>query len=1778
VIAQADGVARLYLAGEELDQPATREQKEFIEGIVATDYDGRTVVELLQNGHDAHDRHRSDGVLEFFLDATEGDHGVLYVANGGEPVQDKDFLSMCRIAMSPKRPDEGIGNKGVGFKSVLQLADSPEVYSRATRESRGFDGYCFRFARPEDFDELAQRIDPNRPGFADELRENVASLKVPVPLDDVPEPVQAFAHCGLVTVVRLRLRSAVALERAGLQLDELISSDVPFHLFLERVERISIRRPSVAGVQEQLPDGAPAKPASPPHVLTRSATPLPAPEDMALDRVTLQDESKFLVLKRTIPEAVMLEVIATSRREGGLSSGWERWKGDGVVNVALALDGPLPEGRLFTFLPMGDAAKAPLYAFVNGPFFARLDRRSLDESVALNNLLLDEVARLCATALAKAGTESFNVPEELLLDLACWRAKALPRLLSALAELGKHLEDLPLVPREGGDGGCIALSATRLWLSKGNRFNAASVAAAGVQNLANSNLNRMRWERLAELARAMRLALLPRDAELADFAEKYAAALVSRAFQPAAWAEFFDDLALEIPDGSVLQGRLILIDERLQLLAASTDKEGGQVVFVGPSPGEDSAPVVSPPEAVLARLAFTSSAIPWVDNRRRRRRGREWLEAQNLVHEYHSVAVLDLVGDVMRATEDEESLSQCLQFAFDLWRTAKRDVSPESLARVRLRLPTVSGWMQARETFFGLGWEGETADSDRLLTRLLERAAESSAALSQIAASILRPPNEVIDQMEDFDELRRFAEGLGTNHGLVPSYLPARSFRLSGQRVARPVAAPDLSIAVPAADQKTWRTVASRWPRQLPSYTGPEYTPDTDVAVLPGQLDWATFDDSTQRLYGELVLRGLDVWPDSALEFRYIRSSDSVRVAWPSFVAAFLATAEWVPQTTPGQRTTVTLMSPASAWWLREAETPDYVCAQPGALRALATPRVLSRLGKVGVRFWDDAASGRGRLDELTHLVRQHALESRGQVTVAVRKAYEAAWRDVVDRRAPAPHVVVVTRQGNLVVVDLDTTTEMVYVGDEAGAARERLLSQSPLLMLPLRDRRLAKQVERVLEADGLSCLRSTAAADVDVTIDGVPAATVPVRSLEDLVGRWASLLVLGVMEYQYRGFPPVTSNQLAVASRDLSRVGVAVGTPIITTVDAHVVDDVRAARSFVLYSDDTPRIVVEGSIEEPPIRLLQASSAALAELVGVPSLADGLRLAFVDLERQTQGEPSLDDIARVLGVRRADVEALASESTTWRSDLSAVVGVLACFDVDLAEELRELHRSFTDRDDLVAWLAKRLSASAIDAERIVRFADVGDLLEVVRALEVDLATANSGLRSLGLPPLHNGEGHARQLAAFVQAHRASLQNAIRDRFVTRYRQGESLNEYLRLLALPGIVPDETWLDVYWDVPEELIEAYLEVWLDKMCPVSDDRVTLDVLPSIDDLREAGRRTIVSVMANARVLVDAWLHRHAGGEGMRPGDMAAITAAMTAAGRLDFGRIMSETVLGWLAEHNQWPQGMPLTTRRADLGLSEDDVSEARTRLESAREQRRRATTYVRYGDKTYSDEATDLRALVDAVRQEVPAEVLGMSIEPLSLSNLPTATDRRRGAGGAGGAGGQWRAPTVPPERTKAIGLAGEILVGEWLRSQFGLPPEDTWMSGYRAEVLSDGKGDDRLGYDFKVVTPNKTWLLEVKSTAEDEPEFPFGESEVIRASELADDEDYIIVFVTHALDPTRRRLYPLPNPLGAGGLRHYRVAGRALRLQFQLSQMIQAQPEGTKSDALDSAEGLPPP
>ena len=121
----------------------TREDADFARSVKSMidktvhEYDGRFVFELIQNGYDKQDQDRRDGRLAITLVHHELEHGVLYVANTGQGFTPSNVRAIANLGLSDKELGEGIGNKGVGFKSVLQICESPEVYSTLPDGSPG---------------------------------------------------------------------------------------------------------------------------------------------------------------------------------------------------------------------------------------------------------------------------------------------------------------------------------------------------------------------------------------------------------------------------------------------------------------------------------------------------------------------------------------------------------------------------------------------------------------------------------------------------------------------------------------------------------------------------------------------------------------------------------------------------------------------------------------------------------------------------------------------------------------------------------------------------------------------------------------------------------------------------------------------------------------------------------------------------------------------------------------------------------------------------------------------------------------------------------------------------------------------------------------------------------------------------------------------------------------------------------------------------------------------------------------------------------------------------------------------------------------------------------------------------------------------------------------------------------------------------------------------------------------------------------------------------------
>ncbi|MET9023074.1 DEAD/DEAH box helicase family protein [Actinopolymorpha sp. NPDC004070] len=125
---QFDRAIRSY----EIHPDLIEEHANHEESIRTGGYANRTLLELVQNSADAlagaeDGQGPTAGRVEITLDV---DKKTLYCANAGRPFSESGLRAITMAYLSAKRGDE-IGRFGLGFKSVLAVSDSPQVFSRS---------------------------------------------------------------------------------------------------------------------------------------------------------------------------------------------------------------------------------------------------------------------------------------------------------------------------------------------------------------------------------------------------------------------------------------------------------------------------------------------------------------------------------------------------------------------------------------------------------------------------------------------------------------------------------------------------------------------------------------------------------------------------------------------------------------------------------------------------------------------------------------------------------------------------------------------------------------------------------------------------------------------------------------------------------------------------------------------------------------------------------------------------------------------------------------------------------------------------------------------------------------------------------------------------------------------------------------------------------------------------------------------------------------------------------------------------------------------------------------------------------------------------------------------------------------------------------------------------------------------------------------------------------------------------------------------------------------
>ncbi|MFE4517906.1 sacsin N-terminal ATP-binding-like domain-containing protein [Kitasatospora sp. NPDC056783] len=1737
----------------------SRDLKAVIEEVLAPEYKGRVIVELLQNAHDAHPAKAGDGRVEILLDETEGEHGVLYVANGGREVTRERFDALSRVAASPKRPDEGIGHKGVGFKSVRQLTKAPEVYSVSRPGAKTFDGYGFRFARPSDFDRLAAEAAPDDPGAADKLRENLSALMLPVPVDEVPEPVRQLCRRGIVTVVRLPLKDTEARESAAGQLRELADDSAPFELFLDRLATVVVSHTQAGAAPKRV-------------VFGRRVTTLYKGRGLRIEEVALRQGRRKLVLVRSkVPETRVLPAIAAS---GDMGEVWERWRGSAEVVVAVPVGKPLTRGRLYTFLPMSSATDCPVDGYVNAPFFAHVSRRSLDVETPWNRLLLDEVATACARVAVLVDEGRVRLPGEAVIDLVCRQGAELERLREAFRKLDRKLDEVAFLPRVHPEGSRTSFDDGYLMRQPEGIevFTPQAVGATGRAAVIDPAMDPLRAERLREMARRLGLRLEPGTSRLARWAEAVAEGLAAATGPGEAdherWADFYHDLALSFPDSAELRGKRIVLDAGGRLVPA-----GGAHVFF-----PDTGDVLLRPDALPVRvrehLSFVHGAIPWSGGRgkarSRRAAGRRWLEQQRLVQTYTPAALLPVLTAVMgKDGQDDATRRECLHLACRLWSAQ----GPRAGRIEGLLVPTRGGWSPTWRAMFGPGWAGAASAADDTLVRFLDLTRTLDGSLRQAHDSLLRPVTEVCEGSgTDPAVFQRFLERQGVSHGLRPIYLGTTE-SVKGSQLNRPWSFDAYrSICRTVQAHRDWTGTAQNWRnRHGVLYSTVAYQPQyRQLAKLPGQDAYAEFSDESRRLYAELIVHGLGQWRPSALEVRFLGGRDRSGTLWPTPLAAFLCHAPWIPQTLD-HRGRSTFASVSTAWWWSESEQPpSYLAVASAGLRQLATGKALERLDLLGVRGWSDPRTALDRLRHLPQLLLDAPQLRHGVHSNEIRRAYERAWSELLPPhqgqdgppaggRSTDLDALLVSRAGALEVLPAapdDETAEPVYLPDPGSGQQRKLLDQVPVPVLPLDDRALGGRVrEHLADHDGFEPLPCSGAA-VQVVADQLPAPQAPSTPLLEFTGPWLRVLVAAVVEYdEDRVLRPET----VTVTRLLRRLGscsLVLATEAVTHVAGHVL---AATDRSVLHDDpERPCLVV---VQAPPRAhwpVLQAAAPGIAELVGAPYLARALELALMRLGQRMPGRGTTEvteaDLAAALDLPLHRLEAVLSDRASARSGSARLVPVLACEDVELAEQLQQLQETFNSREDLRGWLRGKLGA---DRAELLLSLPEDDWQRLLLRLGVPLERANRAWEALGLATIDNSAPHTRQFEAWLQGNRSRLMDRVRDAFAASHKAGRDLGTYVRLRDLPGLAPDPAWHRTLWELPDRLMADHADRWLaEHLPPVAKGS---GALPPVSDVRGVCVGFVHARLPDLRNLIERWLTRQGiATESTCPG-AAQVAREMEVEGLLDFAPLTRKALIAWLRSRGYWPEGMPATTNLTDLGLegaaAGRQPSPPRDGRGAAPSGRAQAPT-LEFNGKHLPIGSDDLRELARRVVADLTEAQLATPVDPVTLQTPgPAATvPRQRGSGGSGYGTGATR-ESGNGEKPLAVGFAGEVAVGAWLEGHFGVPPEESWKSEMRRHVLADGLGDDGLGYDFLIRDGERTLLFEVKSSTGADGDIHLGDTETraARASQLEPDVEYRIVYVSHVNDHERRKITPLPNPFSESGLTGYQIVSTAMRLRFVL-------------------------
>lgn len=1750
---------------------------------VSDDYGNRFLVELIQNAHDAHERGRHDGEISVVLDANEGEHGCLYVANRGNGFSKENFDAITNIALSSKSVNESIGNKGLGFRSVLQICHWPEIYSANGNNDQGdFDGYCFRFAGVEDIEKTVTAIlgSGSQTEIAKEILEKMPCWYLPVYAEERPGLVSKFAQDGFATVVRMPLESTEACNTVVSQIDELLALETPLHLFLDRVSRIGIER----------------EPGNVESLERKVLQNWNFNNEIDIQKLVIGND-EYLVSSYIIKQDVFHKQLEASLQRKEIPEAWRDWKGNARVNVAIRLGTSVDQGRLYCFLPLGEAGAAPFSGYINANFYTKMDRRSVNNGIGLNKFFISTAALVSCLTVQFLIKQNWTNSAGAVADLLCWKDDYAEVIKKFFARFAGGIGEYSLLPTRC-NGAAIHWAKpneTHVWEKlPTDCLSIEAVSRNAGAKILIETLTLKQRRSLEDFFAKFSIRFKPLPSVVAHWVECVALKMQSENAFPERWADLYDEVAANLQyDASVLFGKRFLLSANGDLIASEptesvTKKLRAADIYFPPvmtleadfddAETKSLLPLEKLPASLKRGFALLSREVPLLNTDGGNRNFRAFFVSAKLVREYDTGGVIRTLAGVTQSDVLDQTRLQALEWAFRLW-SSGRSIAEKETRAANLWVPTRSGWCSAESAMFGNGWAG--MPKGKQLEGMLKGASEYSDEITSIRANLLHGFSDWPVQHGTQDDWIRFLQAAGVRDCLRPIG-GDESIQLDG----RPH---NLAYDLPRSIQGLTDPIVKLWHGLLNEsakkaiYSTVQYRSELSPWRLPGQIDIDGYPTDIRRDYAVQVLRALRELKAEHLRFRVYRpgnpSSGSATAYWPTLLFSLLKASRWLP--VKKGTGALKFVVPREAWHFNQEDEG-------------APPRFIELVEPLVAKNIDDESLERLRRDfDLRVLNDQRDASDALSVFVATadngltdarevrrfRELFGSTWTQVVgaDQDIDLSGMPVMV-DGSVRAVffkghDGNGLDKAVYLFDEDNAAKRQLLEE---LGQPFFDFGTADSEVTWKRLNTLAPGRFRRISDeqLEVYVDGERFDNVTSAPLlTEVLGSWIADFIVCAAEHKGGQFFLRSQNNLAKIKRAALALRLQTSRKLQISMGEGLRDLPESLRGAVVLRKDSHVVLFAQSTEEAPsLSLLSRISEQLAVALQQRDLANGLDASFLRLANLMRGgaggAPDDEDMAEALGTA---VQNLEQTRRYARANLTThiryAIVLAACLQLNAAEETLTILASEEDPSEDQVLESMQIIANALGASVpafIEQLGVVSDLRSLMEVFDLSIGTLNDSIKRLAgeFKPISNEDKHKRQLAAYLSQRGSQIVENLRQGFFQDYCHRKSLSEYCRIReGINTIQPDPEWFESLDDLSDELILAHVESWKTSQ-GVNFPSAIID-LPSLRECREKNSSQLREFWGRYGKTLSSWVRK----EGMAVAQSvrdAWINPAATRqehaalahqAGWLDFQILDDLEIASWLVAQGAWPKGMPVSTAYLDWGLSEEDIQADEEKNAREREQEKKRKLQLPFSGQEYSAQSNDYHHLVAAVNAGFQGAEALKNIKAGITSLADIVDPTRSGGPSSGGGGGKSKRTAesaLSDEQKKAVGLIGELWAREWIKNYHQMHNgielnDEIWVSGYSGAVLGSNSGNDMLGYDFIVRLKSKTYYYEVKASIGDSHTFELGPTEIGAAQRYKADNDnqFRILYVANATDPKRTAVSMLPNPFSREGMRKLRAIGR---------------------------------